>query len=313
MISATIKLDDELDELFRLPLTEFTAARNALAGRLKKSGRSNEADFVKSLTKPPISAWAVNQLYWEHREAFDELIESGERFREARTSGLARKAVNMRDALESRREALSHLSDLAATLLQDAGHNPSLDTIRRVTTTLEAMSAYASTPDSPRAGRLTQDVDPPGFESLASSVSGDQAPGRSPTKTSQKSKGTAVGAVRKAEAAGVAKKREQARQARIAAAKTSLQESKSLLAEARARSESLEAAKKKVQAEAKEAEKETREAEAYFKKAKAASEAAARRVRSIASEGQVAAKALEEAKRNVEKDTKELEKLFRER
>lgn len=313
MISATLKLDDELDELFRLPLPEFTAARNALAGRLKKSGRVSEADFVKSLAKPPISAWAVNQLYWEHRDAFDQLIESGERFREARASGLARKAANMRDALESRREALSDLSDLATTLLQDAGHNPSLDTIRRVTTTLEAMSAYASTPDSPRAGRLTADVDPPGFESLASSVSGDGTTGRAVAKSSQKSKGAVVSSAPKAEAASAAKKREQARQARITAAKTSLQESKSSLVAARARSESLEAAKKKIQAAAKEAEKETREAEAFFRKAKAASEEVARRVRSISSEVQEAAKALEEAKRNVEKDTKELEKLFRER
>lgn len=78
----------------------------------------------------------------------------------------------MRGALDARREALSHVSDLATALLRDAGHNPTLDTMRRVTATLEAMSVYASIPDAPRAGRLTHDVDPPGFESLASLIPG---------------------------------------------------------------------------------------------------------------------------------------------
>ena len=82
----------------------------------------------------------------------------------------------MRAALEARREALTHLSDLATSLLRDAGHNPAPDTIHRITTTLEGISAYASRSDAPRAGRLTHDVDPPGFESLASFPSGIRSP-----------------------------------------------------------------------------------------------------------------------------------------
>ncbi len=46
------------DELFRLPLSEFTAARNALAAKLKKDGDSAESDRIKALSKPPVSAWA---------------------------------------------------------------------------------------------------------------------------------------------------------------------------------------------------------------------------------------------------------------
>ncbi len=50
------KLEDGVDALFRLPLAEFTAARNTLAARLKQGGRGNEADRVKGLVKPSISA-----------------------------------------------------------------------------------------------------------------------------------------------------------------------------------------------------------------------------------------------------------------
>src|ERR1700694_3341991 len=100
------KLEDNVDALFRLPLAEFIAARKTLAARLKQVGRGNEADRVKALVKPSISAWAVNQLYWKHREAFDRLIASGEQFHKAQTSRLGGKLADMRTALDARREAL---------------------------------------------------------------------------------------------------------------------------------------------------------------------------------------------------------------
>ncbi|MCM3900942.1 MAG: hypothetical protein ND866_04485 [Pyrinomonadaceae bacterium] len=309
------KLEDDVDALFRLPLAEFTAARNTLAGRLKQGGRGNEADFVKALVKPSISAWAVNQLYWKHREAFNRLIATGERFRHAQTSRLTRKVADMRGALDARREALSHLSDLATALLREAGHNPTPDTIHRITTTIEAMSAYTSLPDAPRPGRLTHDVDPPGFESMASLIPGAgmrelrKEPARVPSL--QKSGRAATSTRRKAEPAAGVRQLEETRQTTIAAAKGSLQEAKSLLIEARARSQSLETAQRKAHAEAKEAEKQRREAEERFEKARVASEDAARRTRSVAIEVEEAAKAVHDAKRTVEKASKELELLFR--
>src|SRR5260370_1505792 len=159
------KLDDDFDALFKVPLTEFVGAGKALAARLKQNGFVSEAEGVKALAKPSISAWTVNQLYWRHREAFDELIATGQRFRKAQVTG---KMLNMREALDARREALSHLSNLATEALRDAGHNPSPDTLRRIASTLEALSAYTSRSDGPSLGRLTEDIDPPGFDSLGS-------------------------------------------------------------------------------------------------------------------------------------------------
>ncbi|MGH9905444.1 MAG: hypothetical protein ACRD8U_07670, partial [Pyrinomonadaceae bacterium] len=299
-----------------LPLPEFTAARNTLAGRLKRDGRGNEADFVKALVKPSISAWAVNQLYWKHREVFDRLFATGKRLRQAQTSNLARKVADMRGALDTRLEVLSHLSDLATVLLRDAGHNPTPDTVRRVTTTLEAMSVYGSSPNAPRPGRLTHDVDPPGFDALASLIpgasmaQGTEEPAR--VTQSQESGRTDTGRRRKAEPAAGVRQLEETRQARIAAAKVSLQEAKALLIEARGKAQGLETALKKASAEAKDAEKHRREAEERFKEARAASEDATRHAQNVASEVKQATKAVEDAKRTVEKTSKELEKLFRE-
>src|SRR4030095_9021422 len=112
MVRNISKLEDEIDALFTLPLAEFTGARNTLAARLKKEGRPNDADRVKLLAKPSISAWTVNQLYWDHRKAFDQLLATGNRLRPAQKLRLAGKAGGMRDSLDARREALVNLSEL---------------------------------------------------------------------------------------------------------------------------------------------------------------------------------------------------------
>jgi hypothetical protein len=316
--------DDDVDALFRLPLAEFTGARNTLAARLKKSGRRDEAVLVKALAKPPVSAWAVNQLYWNHREAFDRLLASGECFHKAQTSRHGEKVADMRKALDTRREELTHLTDLATSLLRDAGpnpgQNPSLDTTRRITSTLEAISAmsamsdWASRSDAPRPGRLTHDVDPPGFESLASwmPAAGMTQPAKAPARfaPSQKSSSGLTNMRRKVAPDDGVRQLEERRKAKIAAAKVSLQDAKRSLTEARARAQSLEAARKKADGEAKKAEKHRRDAEENLEKAKAALDDAARRARSVAVEVEEAASAVDDAERTVEKASKELESLL---
>ncbi|HKO97379.1 MAG TPA: hypothetical protein VJU86_10325 [Pyrinomonadaceae bacterium] len=307
------KLDDEIDALFQLPLGEFIGARKTLAAQLKKDGRADDAERVKLLAKPSISAWAANQLYWQHRQAFDRLIASGQRFHKAQKSG---KVTDMRDALDARRKELSHLSDLATTLLGEAGHNPSLDTIRRVTTTLEGVSA-ASISDGPTPGRLTQDVDPPGFESFGSFVPSAGTTKRTEkpieVRPAKKSGDAGPKARQEATQASEARRLEASRQARIIAAKVSLQNAKKTLASVRAKAQSLEATKKKLDAVAKEAEKNRRDAEERFKKAKTAAEDTAERAESLKAELEETTSALEDAKRSVERETRELERLFREK
>jgi hypothetical protein len=161
---------DPLKALYQIPLSEFTPARNALVTRLKKTGRRDEANQVKALIKPSIPAWTVNQLFWQHRLRFDELMAIGERFRTAQAAHFHGQSADVRGPLEERREALSSLARQAAVILRAAGLNATPDAIRRITSTLEALSAMGSSPDGPRAGTLIDDVDPPGFETLASLV-----------------------------------------------------------------------------------------------------------------------------------------------
>ena len=300
-------IEDDMDALFRLPLADFTGARNTLVARLKKEGRRNEAERVKMLTKPSVSAWTVNQLYWKHREALDQLIATGKRLRPVQTSRAAAKGKGMRDSLDARRDAINQVSDLASAILSDASHNPTQDMMRRIITTVEALSTYALLPDGPTPGRLTQDVDPPSFESLASLMSGAGAIAHAEEPVPLRKAGSAgAGARQQAEVRRI----EDFRRAKIAAAKVSLQDAKKSLAEARAKAQSLESTQKKANAEAKEAEKQRRVAEERLKRATSASQDAARRAQIVAADLEEAAQTLEDAKHAFETATRELESLL---
>lgn len=327
------KRDDDEDGLFKLPLAEFVSARNELAARLKRDGRADEANLVKALTKPTVSAWAVNQLYWNHRSEFNRLLATSERLRQVQSSQTAERVADMRESLDARRNTLSELSDLAAAILSDAGHNPTPDMLHRITTTLEAISAYAPAADGPTPGRLTHDIDPPGFDSLASLISGTAAPEPNHDRvrltpssqvTPSQKRGSAATKTRQgaqpADDVQKSRQAEETRRARIASARDSLQKAKRSLTEARSRAQHVETAQKRAQAEAKEtdakakqAEKQLREAEERFNKASAASKDAAQRAQRVAAEADDAAQALQDATRSVENASKELESLLKNR
>jgi hypothetical protein len=225
-------IDEDIEKLFSLPLMEFTDTRNRLAATLKKGGHADEAARVKALAKPPVSAWAVNQLYWKHREAFDRLLTAGQRLRQAQALQLAGKSPDMAGPRDGRAAAISGLLRLAAELLEHSGHSATPETMRRITTTLEAISAYALLPDASTPGRLTADIDPPGFEALAELMPAKEPAPRIDLRESKKS-----------------------RQAETIAAQALLRDAERALKAARGKVNAAEAALKKARAASNEAKK----------------------------------------------------------
>ncbi|HTM03979.1 MAG TPA: hypothetical protein VL173_10780 [Vicinamibacterales bacterium] len=310
----------EIDTLFQLPLGDFTAARNALATRLKKSGRAADADIVKALPKPPVSAWTLNQLFWRHRPAFNKLLEAGLRFRTAQAAQLSGRSSDIRAPLEARREALGELSKLAAGLLRETAHSPTPDMMRRITTTLEALSTYGGLENAPQPGRLTADVDPPGFETLAALVprigKGGEPVGPSKVLPFQHQKPARKTAGRKVDAKEAERLRVEERKAHLAAAKQALQTGERALRDARKDAAEAESRLKKAAARAKETEKVSREIEREksaidrrYEKAAADAEAARQDARKIAEQAEAAAEAVEDAERAVEHARRELTSL----
>ena len=168
------RLETEIDRLYQLPLKAFTPERNALAARLLAAGDPEAAERVKSLAKPPASAWAVNQLFWAARREFDELIDASDRLRALQARGVTPN--ELRDAMRERREAVGAALRRAEAALTAHGHSANADLKQRVATTLESLAAYGSgrSPEI-RPGRFTQDLSPPGFEALSA-----LAPARAP-------------------------------------------------------------------------------------------------------------------------------------
>jgi hypothetical protein len=294
------------DELFRLSLSEFTSARNALAASLKKDGNAEESERVKTLSKPPVSAWAVNQLYWKHRQAFDRLLTRGDEFRKAQAAQLAGKSADLRAPLEARRGALSDLTKLATDILKESGHPASPDVMRRIMTTLEALATYGNHPEGPPIGRLTADVDPPGFEALAALVPADghhrttTAKGHSAPRVIPFTPPKPHRTARKGEdAKEEARRLEEERRARRAEAQKALGEAEETLAEARRTAERARAQMKAAAARAKAAEKAKAALEARFEKLSSAAETARQDARRVASQAEEAAQAVDDAERAV--------------
>ena len=302
---------NEIDALFQLPLQEFTAARNALATKLKKGGHAKAADQIKTLTKPSAPAWAVNQLFWKHRIALDRLLEAGARFRKAQTAQLAGKSADIREPLEARRAALADLSSRAAKILTDAGSAAAPDTMRRVTTTLEALSTYAGVPDTPQAGHLTDDVQPPGFEALAALVPSADRSGRpaGPPRVipfeNKKPKKAAKPASPADETARAAE-----RKAQIAAARAAVQDAERTLHDSKKAAQRAEEELKKAAARSKEAEAAKAKAEQAMERASAETDEARKHARAVAAKAEEAAQEVEDEERALDKAQRALASMI---
>jgi hypothetical protein len=145
--------DDPIDQLFQLPLDEFTSARNSLA---KESGDN----AIKKLEKPTLPAWAVNQLYWRQRKLYDELIKTSTQVRTAYKKMLAGEKADVRAAETFHAEAMRKAKDAIRRILEDAGNTASDAVMTPVTETLDAL------PTTDEPGRLTRPLRRTGFEAL---------------------------------------------------------------------------------------------------------------------------------------------------
>jgi hypothetical protein len=150
-------LDAEIDRLYQLPLDEFTAARNALA---KESGKDGAE--IRRLEKPPLAAWAINQVYWQSRATYHAYAAAASALKTAHAAVLAGKRADLRAAGEAHEAALESTLKTALSILKHAGHPASDATKQAIASTLRAMPGTTDPP-----GRLTRTLQPGGFELLA--------------------------------------------------------------------------------------------------------------------------------------------------
>jgi hypothetical protein len=160
-------LDAALAALYQLPLEQFVATRDQLARRLRAAGDRATAREVAALRRPPVSAWAANQLAHAAPHALEELLEAGAALRQAQQEALAGQpgaARQLRTATAHLRAAITRLSQRAETMLVRAGHAASDATLTRLAATLQAAATGDEATRAALAqGRLQGDLDPAGF------------------------------------------------------------------------------------------------------------------------------------------------------
>jgi hypothetical protein len=160
---------EEADRLFELPLDEFTAARNELARRLKQDGEAETAEQVRTLAKPSVAAWAVNQLARREPEAVRSLLNLASRLRSAQERSLKgeRAADELRAAQAEERDVIRTLTQRAGDILREADRPASGTTLERVSSLLRAAAVADPGRTSLREGRLSGDVEVSGFDAFA--------------------------------------------------------------------------------------------------------------------------------------------------
>jgi hypothetical protein len=151
-------LESRIDDLYASRLDQFVAARSALASELKGA----DARRVRQLKKPTSVPWAVNQVYWHARAAFERLLRTGTELKRAQVAALEGRPAEVRAAADAHRQAMASAVERAMQLAKAAGIQPGRDGLTR---TFEALS-LASKPQEP-PGRLTHPLQPGGFEMLA--------------------------------------------------------------------------------------------------------------------------------------------------
>ena len=150
---------DILERVFDSPLDEFTSTRDAIVKELKSQGNGDVAAEVKSLRKPTVSAWAVNQLARGEADDIRRLFE----IRDEMAS--AGNAASLRKGVDERKKLLVTLVARAEKILTEAGHAPTATTTERITQTLQAGDTDEDR-DAIVEGRLSKDLTPSGFGGL---------------------------------------------------------------------------------------------------------------------------------------------------
>lgn len=223
------KIEPQIDGLYKLPLDEFTKARNALARTLS----GNDKKAVALLVKPSVAMWIVNQLYWQDAPTYKALVDASEKLRAAHRAALNGKNVDTRKPDELHRTTLEKALAKATTLAHKKGTtvtDPVRDAVRRT---------LAALPTDEPPGRLTREPPPVGFSLLtgikprvtqkAPDKETDKQPDPRELQLEEKRRKAAEAEARKAEAK--ARKEKEKREREITKAEQALRDAERRLAE----------------------------------------------------------------------------------
>src|SRR3954467_3553773 len=172
--------EGELDSLYGVPLNEFTAARDELVKDLRAPGDRERAQEVKTLRKPTAAVWLVNQLARERQLDVQRLLKAGESLTKSQADAAAGRSSRFPEARRDEHHALEQLAKAARELADRSGVGSAA--LAKAAETLRAASLTGEGRELLRRGRLTEELEPPGFEALTGLEGLAQKPARAKKK-----------------------------------------------------------------------------------------------------------------------------------
>ena len=180
-----------LDDLYAAEPEEFVAARNALAKQLKAAGDKDTAAEVAKLRRPPVSAWALNQVARSRPDEIEALMTSAADL----AGALADPAgADLRAIQRAFRSAIEAVVRTTLDVVSSSGRNPSPGLQQAIQATLQAAAVDDGIALALRSGVLAEDEPAPGFLFVESD---EASPARPATKPATKA-AAPVGSPKKA-------------------------------------------------------------------------------------------------------------------
>lgn len=160
------------EELYGLPLADFTPARDAKVKELKGTPLAPE---VKALRKPSLAAWVVNLLVRHDTEQVDQVLAVGAALREAQAS---MSADELRTLTRQRRQLTAAVTTGARRIAREAGIRVTDSVAEQVEATLTAAMVDEQAGLALRSGLLVAPLSATGVDpaDVAAAVAAVAAP-----------------------------------------------------------------------------------------------------------------------------------------
>lgn len=168
-----------VDELYALPLSQFTPVRDARARALKAAGSPLTAR-VKQLRKPSLAAWTVNLLVRREADQMTQLVTVGEALIAAQ-AGL--DGDGLRQLTRQRRQVTAALTVLARRHAAASGHRVTEAVAHQVEDTLTAAMVDRGAAAAVLTGMLVRTLEPARLEpdQISAALAVPESAGSRPT------------------------------------------------------------------------------------------------------------------------------------
>lgn len=149
------------DDLYALPATQFTGARDVAAAAVRGEDRELAA-AIKALRRPSVAAWAVNLFVRREAEQVEQLLELGDALREAQE---ALDGEELRTLSRRRRQVTAALATRARAVAKEEGQRLTPAVADQVEATFTAALLDEQAAVALRSGLLVQPLTSTGVES----------------------------------------------------------------------------------------------------------------------------------------------------